>query len=242
MSRSALDWISDVVGSFADGISALTGMHDLQVDVLFVDIQMPGMSGFDLIDALSGGPLPLVIFVTAYDAHAIRAFEVNALDYLLKPVSPERLAQTVERVRAQRRDHGGAAAQTRISSLLEGLPGRSRGVGRLIVREVGQVIVVPTREVDWIEGADYYALLHVGSAAHLLREALASLERRLDPGRFVRIHRSTIVNLSQVCAVEAAQRGDGVVVLKGGARLKIMRSRREGLERKLEALHDAGDR
>ncbi|MEO8032461.1 MAG: LytTR family DNA-binding domain-containing protein [Gemmatimonadota bacterium] len=230
-----------IVGAFVDGMSALIGLHQLEVDVLFVDIQMPGMSGFDLIEALSGGPLPLVVFVTAFDAHAIRAFEVNALDYLLKPVSPERLGQAVERVRAQRRDQDAASAQSRISALLEGLPGRPRGVGRLIVREVGQVIVVPSREVDWIEGADYYALLHVGSTAHLLRETLTSLERRLDPDRFIRIHRSTIVNLSRVRAVEAALRGDGVVVLTSGARLKVMRSRRDLLERKLEALHDGGE-
>lgn len=124
-----------------------------------------------------------------------------------------------------------------MSSLPEG---RSPGVGRLIVREVGQVIVVATRDVDWIEGADYYAKLHVGAKVHLLRETLASLEERLDPTRFLRVHRSVLVNLTRVKSVEAAERGDGVVVLAGGTRVKVMRARREELERRLEALHDVG--
>lgn len=129
----------------------------------------------------------------------------------------------------------------RLKGVLEAMPdGRPRGVGRLIVREVGQVIVVATRDVDWIEGADYYAKLHLGTKVHLLRETLASLEARLDPARFLRVHRSALVNLSRVKSVEAGERGDGVVVLAGGTRVKVMRARREELERRLEALHDVG--
>ena len=128
-----------------------------------------------------------------------------------------------------------------MTSLLDGVvPDRVHGVGRLIVREVGQIIVVPTRDVDWIEGADYYVKLHVRNLVHMLREPLASLEQRLDARKFLRIHRSAIVNLTRVRAVEAAARGEGVAVLVDGTRLKVTRAKREELERRLELLHDAG--
>jgi two-component system LytT family response regulator len=200
---------------------------------------MPGMSGLELVELLDLQPLPAIVFVTAYDAYAIRAFELNAMDYVLKPASPERLRQSLERIRARRPEKESADFQQRLAALLDGLaPGRPRGIGRLIVREVGQVIVIATREVDWIEGADYYAKLHVGGKTHLLRETLTSLERRLDPGRFMRINRSTIINLTRVQSVETHQRGEGIVVLGSKERLKVTAQRREELERRLEGLHD----
>lgn len=275
----------DVVGAFGDAPAALAALDTLRADVLFVDIQMPGMSGLELVEAIDLAPMPAVVFVTAHDAYAIRAFEVNAIDYLLKPVAMERLTQAVERVRAQRsgaaytdapgahvRGAGaedaaaeGAAAEAaitehasargasagdalasdaayrdRLARMLETLlPGRPAGASRLIVREVGQIVVVATRDVDWIEGADYYSKLHVGPKVHMLRETLTSLERRLDPRRFFRIHRSVIVNLARVRAVESHLRGDGIVVLATGARLKVTQARREELERRLESLPDA---
>jgi two-component system LytT family response regulator len=233
----------DVVGVFADGPSALGALEGARPDAIFVDVQMPGMSGFELIDAIDLDPMPAVVFVTAYDEYAIRAFDVNAIDYLLKPVSAERLAQSVERVRAHARSHATGAAdeayRAKLGSLLDGVvPDRVHGVGRLIVREVGQIIVVPTRDVDWIEGADYYAKLHVGRSVHMLRESLASLEQRLDQRRFLRIHRSAIVNLTRVRSVESHLRGEGVAVLANGTRLKVTRAKREDLERRLEQLHD----
>ncbi|MES2304617.1 MAG: LytTR family DNA-binding domain-containing protein [Gemmatimonadota bacterium] len=230
-----------VVGAYADGQSAIQGLEGRQVDVLFVDVQMPGMSGFELVELLDLDPFPQVVFVTAHDAYAIKAFEINATDYLLKPATLERLQQTIARLRAEGSPRDLSGVRQKLLAVMEAMPaGRSSGVGRLIVREVGQVIVVATRDVDWIEGADYYAKLHVGPKVHLLRETLASLEERLDPSRFLRVHRSALVNLSRVKAVEAGERGDGVVVLTGGTRVKVMRARREELERRLEALHDAG--
>ncbi len=233
----------EIAGSFADGPSALDGVEGARPDAIFVDVQMPGMTGFELVDALDTDPLPAVIFVTAYDEYAIRAFEVNAIDYLLKPVSTERIAQTVDRLRAHVRGRDGARAddsyRQRLTSLLDGVvPDRAHGVGRLIVREVGQIIVVPTRDVDWIEGADYYVKLHVRGSVHMLRETLSSLEQRLDARRFLRIHRSAIVNLTRVRAVEAQVRGEGVAVLVDGTRLKVTRAKRDELERRLEQLHD----
>ena len=232
----------EVVGVFADAPAALAALDTARPDAIFVDVQMPGMTGFELVDAIDLDPLPAVVFVTAYDEYAIRAFEVNAIDYLLKPVSAERLAQTVDRVRQHVRGRSTAAAddayRAKLGSLLDGVvPDRAHGVGRLIVREVGQIIVVPTRDVDWIEGADYYAKLHVGKAVHMLRESLASLENRLDPRKFLRIHRSAIVNLTRVRAVEAHVRGEGVAVLADGTRLKVTRAKRDDLERRLEQLH-----
>lgn len=228
-----------VAGSFGDGVSALAAIEAERPDALFVDVQMPGMTGFELVESLEVDPFPAVVFATAYDEYAIRAFEVNAVDYLLKPVARERLAQTVERVRAHARGRGDADYKAKLASLLERVaPARAEGVGRLIVREVGQIIVVPTRDVDWIEGADYYAKLHVGGKVHMLRETLASLEQRLGAGRFLRIHKSAIVNLTRVRVVESHVRGEGIAVLADGTRLKVTRARRELLERRLEELHD----
>ena len=233
----------DVVGVFADGVEALGALADARPDAMFVDVQMPGMTGFELVDAIDLDAVPAIVFVTAYDEYAIRAFEVNAIDYLLKPVSAERLAQTVERLRLHLRTRANAEAndtyRAKLGVLLDGVvPERAHGVGRLIVREVGQIIVVPTRDIDWIEGADYYAKLHVGKTVHMLRESLASLEGRLDARKFFRIHRSAIVNLARVRAVETSVRGEGVAVLADGTRLKVTRARREDLERRLEQLHD----
>ncbi|NOT08988.1 MAG: response regulator transcription factor [Gemmatimonadales bacterium] len=227
-----------VVGAFADAAAALAGLERVRPDVLFVDVQMPGLNGFELVEALTSDPLPGVVFVTAYDEYAIRAFEVNAIDYLLKPVTAERLGQAIERVGAHVRGAGDRDYRASMAALLKGLPERAQGAGRLIVREVGQIVVVPTRDVDWIEGADYYCKLHCGAKVHLLRETLGSLEQRLDSRRFMRVHRSAIVNLARVGAVEAHLRGEGIVVLTSGTRVKVTRSRREELERRLEDFHD----
>jgi two-component system LytT family response regulator len=222
----------DVVGTFGDGESALGAIERDTPDMVFVDIRMPGLDGFDVVAAIDPTRMPAVIFVTAYDAFAVKAFEVNALDYLLKPVTRERLAATVERVRARKR--GGSLMPERLSDLLERVAAtRPTHVARLIVREVGRIIVVPTSDVDWIEGADYYARLHVGPRSYLIRESLSSLERRLDPSQFLRLHRSAIANLSRVRMVEAAERGDGVAVLSTGARIRVPATRRSELERRL---------
>jgi two-component system LytT family response regulator len=230
----------EVTGAFADGASAIAAADADPPDVLCVDIQMPGIDGFDVVAALGPERMPAIVFVTAHDAFAIRAFEVNALDYLLKPVTRERLTSALERARRALLDDR-TAYRAHLHALLERMaPVRPAGVGRLIVREVGQIIVVPVRDVDWIEGADYYAKLHVGTKVYLIRETLTSLERRLDPSRFLRVHRSAIVNLARVQRVESHERGDGVVVLATGARVKVMRARRPVLEQRLEALVDAG--
>ena len=225
-----------VIGVYADGESTLRAIEADMPDVLCVDIRMPGLDGFDVVAALDPEHMPAVIFITAYDAFAVRAFEVNAMDYLLKPVTSDRLADALAKARARKR--GEVLPQGQLMNLLEGLAEsrRSSSAGRLIVREVGRIIVIPTSDVDWIEGADYYARLHVGPKSYLIRESLLSLEKRLDPARFLRLHRSAIVNLTRVRAVEAAERGDGLVVLSTGARVRVTASRRGELEQKLTEL------
>ena len=227
-----------VVGTFGDGMSALQAMEADLPDVLCVDIRMPGLDGFDVVAALDPERLPSVIFITAYDAFAVRAFEVNAMDYLLKPITSDRLDAAIARARDRKR--ADQMPRERLMNLLEGLAEtrRSSGVGRLIVREVGRIIVIPTNDVDWIEGADYYARLHVGPKSYLIRESMLSLENRLDPARFLRLHRSAIVNLARVRTVEAAERGDGVAVLSTGAKLRVTASRRAELEKRLGELKD----
>ena len=165
-----------VVGIHADGVSALQAIEADTPDVLCVDIRMPGLDGFDVVTSLDPDRSPAVIFVTAYDAFALRAFEVNAIDYLLKPVTTERLAAAIAKVRSRKR--ADSISPERLMNVLEGLAEtrRSSGAGRLIVREVGRIIVIPTSDVDWIEGADYYARLHVGPKSYLIRESLLSLE------------------------------------------------------------------
>jgi two-component system LytT family response regulator len=227
-----------VVGAYADGLAALRAMPDVKPDVVCVDIRMPGMNGLEVARALAGDDAPAVIFVTAYDAFAIEAFELNAVDYLLKPVTAERLAQAIDRVRRRDRSDGSATADRLVMAIQQLESRQPQGIGRLIVREVGQVIVIATRDVDWIEGADYYVKLHVREKSYMLRETLASLETRLDPARFFRVHRSGIVNLTRVTSVKADARGDGVIVLTTGARLRVTQSRRPRLEKMLEALHD----
>lgn len=226
----------EVVGVHGDGAAALQAIEVESPDALFIDIRMPGLDGFDVVAALDPARPPAVVFVTAYDAFAVKAFEMNAMDYLLKPATVERLAQAVDRVRNRMAASDSGYAQ-RLGDLLEKIAeSRPRGVGRLIVREVGQVVVIPTADIEWIEGADYYAKLHVGPRAHLMRESLTSLEKRLDPARFLRVHRSAIVNVARVRKVEAAERGDGVAVLGSGARVKVMRAQRAELEKRIESL------
>jgi two-component system, LytTR family, response regulator len=230
----------DVVGSFEGGTEAIEGITRLTPDVVFLDVQMPGTSGFEVLSAIELDPMPAIIFVTAYDRFAVQAFEVRALDYLLKPVTSERLAEAMERAREHLAGTPGEHERSLRDLLGAVLPPLDAGAGRLIVREVGRVEVVPVKHIDWIEGAAYYVKLHVSGKVHMLRESLTSLEQRLDQRRFLRIHRSAIVNLTRVASIESRDHGDGVVQLVDGTRLKVNRARRGELEQRLQSLHDEG--
>jgi two-component system LytT family response regulator len=217
-----------VVGECADGRQAVRAIRELRPDLVFLDVQMPELDGFGVLEEVGPAEMPAVVFVTAYDAYAIRAFEVNALDYLLKPVDPERLATALERAAERVRLRAPGRADERVVALLEGLERRRRYASRFVVRDQGAAFFLPAEQVEWIEAERNYVRLHAkGGAAHLIREPLKEVEARLDPERFVRVSRSAIVNLDAVERVEPWFRGEYVLILRDGARLTSSRAHGE---------------
>jgi two-component system LytT family response regulator len=192
------------------GAAALEAVRLLRPDLLFLDIQMPECDGFDVLEMLGGEIPPAVVFVTAYDQYALRAFDVGALDYLLKPYSDERFNTALARAR-------------------ERLQRAPQAPARLVLKQAGQVLFLPTADIDWIGAADYYASLHSGTQTHLLRRSIAELERDLDPAMFCRIHRSTIINLARLKSIELGADGEHEAVLSTGIRLRVSRSYRKAL-------------
>jgi two-component system LytT family response regulator len=217
-----------VVGEAADGLTAVACINEVRPEVVLLDVQMPELDGFGVVSRLAR-PMPLIIFLTAFDRYAIRAFEVHAVDYLLKPVSPERLVDALSHARGRlaARDTGRDAG---VAALIESLA-RRPGVTRLPVRSEGRVELVDVSTIDWIEAADNYVVLHAAGRTHVLRETLSRLEQRLNPEDFVRIHRSAIVRLDRVVKLESASRGDYDVTLRDGTRLTLSRTCRARLER-----------
>jgi two-component system, LytTR family, response regulator len=223
----------DLVGQCRDGEEAVIAIHDLAPDLVFLDIQMPGMSGFDVIDAIGTDRMPLVIFVTAYDQHALRAFQVRALDYLLKPFDRERFTDALQRARKQlERDETGDIGR-RLLALVKDLRRDQPRSDRLVVKSGGRLFFLRTDEIDWVEAAGNYVRLHVGSASHLLRETMAAMEARLDPEKFFRIHRSRIVNIDRIQELQPWLNGEYAVMLRTGARLTLSRGYREKLQERL---------
>ena len=208
-----------VVGECADGSEAVSAIHELDPDLVFLDIQMPEMDGFEVLQQLGATRMPAVIFVTAYDAYAIRAFEVNAVDYLLKPVDPQRFATAVERVTRERPDD----VVERVLSVVESIK-RPRYRSRFVVRDARGAFFLPAEAITWLEAADNYVRIHTGDAQYLLRETLKHIEASLDPERFVRVHRSAMVNLEKIARVEPWARGEYAIVLRDGTRLTSSRA------------------
>jgi two-component system LytT family response regulator len=197
---------------------------------------MPVLDGFGVLQALDGSSLPVVIFVTAHDRYALKAFEVHALDYLLKPFDKARFADALERAKTQVRQGSATALNERFQELLHSVPGHRPAPERLMVKSGGRIYFVRIEDIDWIEAAGNYVRLHTATEDHLLRESLTALESKLDPRRFVRIHRSTIVNLERIRELQPAFHGDYVVILQDGTELALSRSCRDKLE---ESLGDA---
>jgi two-component system, LytTR family, response regulator len=235
-----------VVALCGDGDSAVSVIVHEQPDLVFLDVQMPGRDGFQVIEALladGAGHMPQVVFVTAFNEHALRAFEARALDYLVKPFDDERFAESLARIRRRVRQERMEILGDRLRQLLgvaalpedshadtaspEGSDGR---LERLVLRSGDRVHVVKSGTVDWIGADGVYARVHIGRSSYLIRTPMHELETRLDPRKFVRIHRSTIVNLERVKQVHEVDRGEYVVVLEDGARLKLSRSRRAQFE------------
>ncbi len=227
------DPVIATVGECGDGRQAVTDVQELRPDLVFLDVQMPVLNGFGVLQALETTTLPVVIFVTAHDRYAVKAFEVHALDYLLKPFDRSRFGVALERAKAQIRQGSAAALNVRLQEMLQTTPGRRQGAERLMVKSSGRISFVRIEDIDWIEAAGNYVRLHVGKEDHLLRETLTALEKKLDPARFVRIHRSTIVNLDRIRELQPAFHGDYIIVLKDGAELALSRSCRDKLEESL---------
>jgi len=217
----------ELIGEAGDGAQAVEMIEREKPELVLLDIQMPGLDGFGVIDALEDPPL--VIFVTAYDAYAIRAFEVNALDYLLKPFSRERLAEAVRRAQESLTEESDFAA--RIGPLLEGLAAQGRYLSRLAVRDRDRIRVVDAGEIDWIGVKDEQVAVHVADQAYPIRRTLAELEARLDPTCFFRAHRSAIVNLDRVKEVIPWFKGSHKLRLTTGAEVDLSRARARALRR-----------
>lgn len=219
----------EVIAECANGKDAIESLEETPPDLLFLDIQMPEVDGFDVLQAIGVGRVPAVIFVTAYDQFALRAFEAHALDYLLKPFDDERFGAALQRARERIRQQQGSDLDRRLQALLENVRGDHGYLRRLVVPSGHRSIFVRTEHIDWIEAERNYVRLHVGGKAHLLRENLTRIASSLDPATFCRIHRSTIVNIDRIQTVESLFHGEYQVVLHDGTRLTSGRSYRRNL-------------
>ncbi len=248
----------DVVGEAESGREAVSLIRELQPDLVCLDVQMPGLDGFGVLRELDGGHVPMVLFVTAYDEHAQRAFDVHAVDYVLKPVDEDRFKAAFGKARTQLAN---AVAAERLGALLETVrrmatggaamaeargeaatgdghgtagagasPDAGRFASRMLVKQDGRMFFVKTTDIDWIEADRNYVRLHVGTTTHTIRERISHLEDTLDPRVFARIHRSTIVNLNRVREMQQWFSGDYVVVLEDGTRLRLSRHYRDRVE------------
>jgi len=233
----------EIVDRARNGRQAVEAIETHAPDLVFLDIQMPGLTGFDVVREIGPAAMPVTIFVTAYDQYAVNAFEIAALDYLIKPFDDERFEQALERAREQIRLRQVRGMTDKLLTLLQDAktstapaPAPSTApqyLERIAVEMRGQVRVVPVGQIDFITASGPYAELHVGTDTYVIRERMQTLEERLDPGRFVRIHRSTIVRLEHVESLLISGGGDYAVRLKDGRRLQVSRSRREELEQRL---------
>ena len=217
---SRLDGV-EVAGECRNGREVLQELKQNRPDVLFLDIQMPGMSGLELMEQIGPAQMPVTVFVTAHNHYAVQAFEVHALDYLTKPVEAERLQATLVRGRERVASQTALLTQEQMKSVLAGL---ERGRRRLLVHNGVSDSFVNIDEIEWIEAADYYACLHVGRKSFMLRETIKQLAKTLDPRKFVRIHRSVIVNVDQVSEIFREGQSEGAVVLKTGHRLRMSKT------------------
>jgi two-component system LytT family response regulator len=214
----------EIVGEAASGQEAVSAIRELKPDAVFLDVQMPAGDGLWVVRQVGPERMPPVVFVTAYDEYAVSAFAVNAVDYVLKPFDSERLWASLQRLRARLRSRDRLDLERRLRELLEALDRAKSREERLAVRSAGRVDLVPVAEIDWVEAADNYVVLHCGTRTHMLLESLERLHGRLDPVRFMRIHRGRIVNLSRITRMRPLDHGEYELLLKGGTR--VLSSRR----------------
>ena len=245
----------EVVGEYADGTQAVSAIQQQHPDLVFLDVQMPACDGFGVIQQLGPEQVPAVVFVTAYDEYALKAFEVHAIDYLLKPFGRDRFQETLKHARSSLDRQRAGDLGRRLLALVgppspDGTVPRFGGTGprasagpaayreglkldRLVVKSGGRVFFLRTEDIDWIEAAGNYVRLHMGVESHLFRETMNNIEARLDTARFVRVHRSRIVNTDRIKELQPASTGEYVVLLHTGARLPLSRGYRDKLQEQL---------
>jgi two-component system, LytTR family, response regulator len=233
----------EVIEECPDGRRAVAAIEGFKPDLVFLDVQMPEMDGFAVLDAIAGDCMPVIIFVTAYDRYAVQAFEVHALDYLLKSFDRERFKAALVRAKEEiHRLRAGAldletgvldekigALNERLAGLIEDLQAKQKRLTRLVVKTGGRIVFLRVEEIDWVEAADNYVRIHSGRECHLIRETLQSLESRLNPEKFLRIHRSTLVNVDRIRELQPIFHGDYLVKLNDGTELTLSRNYREKL-------------
>lgn len=218
----------EVIGEADDGRTALAAILREKPDLVFLDVQMPEMNGFEVLDALSNENRPNVVFVTAHDKFALKAFDVHAVDYLLKPFDRDRFKTALKRALEKARSKG---AQAEVNAVLDEVRSAAKPVDRLLIKTDGRVLLLKVEDIDWVEAADNYVNLHAGSDSHLMRETMNSLEGKLPVEKFMRISRSTIVNLERIKELQPMFHGEYVVILKNGTKLTLSRSYRDKLDK-----------
>lgn len=223
----------ELVGECADGQQAVNAIQQQHPDLVFLDVQMPACDGFGVIQQVGAEHMPAVVFVTAYDEYALRAFEVHAIDYLLKPFGRDRFQQTLQHAREHLDRRRAGDLGRRLLALVQDLKPEPQKLDRLVVKSGGRVFFLRTDDIDWIEAAGNYVRLHLGEDSHLFRETMNNMEGRLDTRRFVRIHRSRIVNTDRIKELQPWFNGEYVVVLQNGSRLTLSRGYREKLQERL---------
>ena len=223
----------EIIGECVNGAEAVAAIEAHSPDLLFLDVQMPEANGFEVLETLKNGQMPHVIFVTAYDQYAVRAFEVHALDYLLKPFDRERFEASWQRAKEQILKDKNGRRDERILTLLEELKAGSKYLERLVIKSGGRVFFLEACDIDWIEAEGNYVSVHSGKKSHLLRETISSLETQLDPKKFRRVHRSAIVQLDKIKELQPWFHGEYRIILHSGAQVMLSRNYRENLQEAL---------
>jgi len=222
-----------IVATCQNGREAIAHLQSEPVDLLFLDVQMPRIGGFDVVEQVGLQHMPPTIFVTAFQEHAVRAFDVHAVDYLTKPVSPRRLKTALDRVREKIAAKSALMTQAQLSAVLDGLRGAAEEArpytSRLLVKDGEKETLLPADKIEWVEAAQYYCCLHAHGRSYMLRESITELSNKLDPRQFVRIHRSSIVNLDQIREIYREGQTDGTIVLMDGRKLKMSKAGRQKL-------------
>ena|ERR1051326_2795595 len=219
----------EICGECADGRQAVEAIKQASPDLVFLDVQMPELDGFGVLQAIQGGRMPAIVFVTAHDKFALRAFEVHAVDYLLKPFDRERFQTALRRAIEQIKQHQTGDLSQRLNALIAEVKSPSKHLERLAIKSSGRVIFLKIDDIDWIEAADNYVSLHIGAEAHLHRETMSTLAEQLPPKKFLRISRSAIVNVERIKELQPLFHGEYVVILRNGTKLTLSRNYREAL-------------